>query len=103
MPLPKNRSTKYRKISRKTTHGAKIVFLKRKKTGASCGVCGAQLAGIKRGGSKTQKSVSRMFGGSLCHKCSERVIKEAMRVREKVKSIEEIDLIYRKYVEPLIK
>ncbi len=103
MPLPKNRSTKYRKMKRKTSKGTKRIFLKRKnKGGVACAVCKETLAGI-RPGSRTEKSVSRKFGGHLCHSCSEYVIKEASRIREKMKTIEDVELPYKRYIEQLAK
>jgi ribosomal protein L34E len=92
MTLPKNRSTRYRKMTRKTPKGTKPVFIRRKSAKASCAVCKEPLAGI-RPGSRTD----------LCHTCSARVIKEASRVREKAKNIEQVDLIYKAYVEKLVK
>ncbi|MEW6528976.1 MAG: 50S ribosomal protein L34e [Candidatus Micrarchaeota archaeon] len=103
MPLPKNRSKKYKKIARKTSHGTKVVFIKRKvKLRVSCAICKKQLTGIKFG-SKTEKSVSRKFGGCLCHACSVRIIKDASRIAEGIKSIDNVDLIYKNYVERLLK
>lgn len=102
MPLPKNRSTKYRKMMRKTAKGPKPVFIKRISFRASCAVCKSKLAGVKPG-SKTEKSVFRKFGGHLCHSCTSHVIKEASRVKEKIKSIDDVELIYRKYVQQIVK
>ncbi len=101
MSLPKERSGKYRKMKRKTARGAKSVFLKRKKAGAACAVCRANLAGVGTG-SRTEKSVSRKFGGHLCHACTARIIRDATRVREKTKGVDEVDLIYRSYVQQLV-
>lgn len=103
MPLPKNRSTRYKKMPRKTTKGTKFIFVRRKAAAkSSCAVCKRQLAGVSFG-SKTEKSVSRKFGGHLCHVCSMRVIKDALRVREGAKSIDNVDLVYKKYVEQMVK
>lgn len=102
MVLPKNRSTKYRKITKKVSKGTKVVYLKRKKIKVSCAICKSALAGITAG-SKTEKSVSRKFGGHLCQKCTTYVIKEASRVRENIKSMENVDLIYKRYIQQLVK
>ncbi len=102
MPLPKNRSKKYRRVPRKTSKGTKIVFIRRRGLKASCAICKANLAGVGLG-SKTQKSVSRKFGGHLCHACTSRIIKEVSRVREKAKSMDDVDLIYKSYVQQLAK
>ncbi len=103
MPLPKNRSKKYRKMTRKSTKGVtKRIFLKRKTLSASCAICKSKLAGLSTG-SRTEKSVSRKFGGNLCHSCTERVLKEASRVKEGAKTLEDVELIYKSYVQPLVK
>ncbi len=100
MPLPKNRSRK--KTSRKTPKGAKIIYFRGKKAKTHCAACKVVLAGVTAG-SKTEKTVSRKFGGNLCHSCSEFVIKESVRVRENAKSMEDVDFLYRKYVQQLVK
>lgn len=102
MTLPRNRSTKYRKITRKGPKGPTSAYVGREKAGASCAVCKVPLAGV-RVGSRTEKSVSRKFGGHLCHSCASRVIKEASRVREKAKTMDDVGLVYRKYVQQLAK
>ncbi len=103
MPLPKNRSSKYRVLSRKSAKGeTRRVFVRRKSVKASCAVCKSALAGVSTG-SRTEKSVSRKFGGHLCHSCTVRVIRDAARVKDKAKRMEDVDLIYKKYVEQLVK
>ncbi len=102
MPLPKNRSTKYREVSRKTIGKTKKVYLKGKQSKASCAVCKNNLAGVAAKGSATEKSVSRKFGGHLCHSCTARVIKEAARVKGGSKAMDNVDLIYKKYVQQLV-
>lgn len=102
MPLPKNRSSKYKKIARKTPKGTKEIYVLRKETKASCAICKKALAGVGCG-SRTEKTVSRKFGGNLCHTCTERVIKEMARVKDGAKSIEDVDLIYKGYVQQLVK
>ncbi len=103
MPIPKNRSTKYKKLPRKTSKGTKFIFVRRKaKLKVSCAVCKKQLAGINFG-SKTEKSVSRKFGGHLCHICCARVIKDALRIRERAKNIDNVDFVYKNYVEQIMK
>lgn len=102
MPLPKNRSKKYRKMTRKTTNGSKPVFQRRKSFSASCALCKRKLAGV-RPGSRTEKSVSRKFGGHLCQACCERIIKEAVRVKEGEKSLDAVNFDEKKYVQPLLR
>ncbi len=103
MPLPKNRSSKYRKLMRKSSKGkTRRIFVRRRSIKASCAVCKSALAGVSTG-SRTEKSVSRKFGGHLCHACTLRVIRDATRVKDKSKRMEDVDLVYKKYVEQLAK
>lgn len=104
MTLPKNRSRRVIKTVRKTAKRTTQIFVKKRinKTKCSCAICKSALAGI-RTGSRTQRSVSRPFGGYLCHLCITRIIKQGLRVNEKAKTMEEVDIVYRKYVQPLIK
>ncbi|MBU0586023.1 hypothetical protein KJ780_00770 [Candidatus Micrarchaeota archaeon] len=103
MTLPKNRTRKYNVKVRKTNKGSKKVYSRPKKKGGVCALCSTKLAGISISGSKTEKSVSRIFGGSLCHSCTEQIIKESVRVSEKEKSIDAVDLSIKKYVQQLVK
>ena len=101
MTQPKNRSNSVRKLNRKTAKGTKTAYKRRaKKPKASCAICGAKLVVSK--GSKTEKRPSRKFAGTLCHKCAEKVIVYAYRVQEKIMAYEDIDIIYRKYVDMLL-
>ncbi|MDD5336961.1 MAG: 50S ribosomal protein L34e [Candidatus ainarchaeum sp.] len=102
MPLPRNRSRKYRVRVRKNVRGSRTVYKLTREFRASCAICKKNLAGIGTG-SHTQKSVSRAFGGNLCHSCSERVIIDVVRVREKIKNLEDVDLSRRAYVQKLLK
>ena len=58
---------------------------------------------MQRIGAKSEKRPERKFGGNLCSKCQAKVVVEAARVKEKAKSIEDVDIIYRKYVEGILK
>ncbi|MEM4557037.1 MAG: 50S ribosomal protein L34e [Sulfolobales archaeon] len=51
-----------------------------------CGICGSYLNGVVVGSkglfkaSKSERSVERPYGGYLCHKCLETLIKLSVRV-----------------------
>ena len=103
MTKRKDRSSSVRKIKRRAPSGESREYFRRRKTKpkVSCALCGASLAGLGTG-AKSRKKPTRKFGGNLCHKCQAKVVVEAQRVREKTKSIEDVDIIYRKYVQGLI-
>ncbi len=50
-----------------------------------CGICGSYLSGITLSSkgvirtSKSEKSVERPYGGSICHRCLETLIKLSVR------------------------
>jgi len=100
MTKRKNRSTAFRKIKRRVPSGESREYFKRrlKKPKASCAICHSLLRGISAG-SKTEKTPNRKFGGNLCHKCQARVLVEVQRVKEKTKSIDDVDMLYRKHVQ----
>ena len=105
MPDTRNRSTSMKKIKRRVPSGESREYYERRKGGkkASCAICKAKLLGVQRTGAKTAKRPERKFGGNLCSKCQSKVVVEAARVKEKAKSIEDVDIVYRKYVEGLVK
>jgi ribosomal protein L34E len=55
---------------------------KRKPNVAHCGLCGGILHGIRRDTVKSQKTVSRLHGGSICHNCLKRLL-----IKEVISSI----------------
>lgn len=103
MTKPKNRSTSIRKVKRKVPSGeSREYYIRRKKKPkASCAICHSPLRGIGSG-SKSERRPTRRFGGNLCHRCSARVLVEAQRVREKAKSLDDVELLYRRYVQGLV-
>ncbi len=44
-----------------------------------CAMCKKELRGVSFEGSKSEKRPTRMYGGYLCHKCLEKVIKKKVR------------------------
>jgi large subunit ribosomal protein L34e len=105
MPNTKNRSTSMRKVKRRVPSGeSREYYSRRKKEGkAHCGVCKSPLRAVRSTGAKSSRRPERKFGGVLCHKCQAKVVVEASRVKEKAKSMEEVDILYRKYVEGIVK
>ena len=103
MPRRKDRSTSVRKIKRRAPSGKSREYYRRRKTKpkASCALCAGSLRGLGTG-AKSKRRPSRKFGGNLCHRCQAKVLVEAQRVREKSKSMEDVEIIYRKYVQGLI-
>ena len=57
--------------------------IKRKSNLVHCGLCGGVLHGVHHNTVKTQKTVSRLHGGSICHNCLKRLL-----IEEVISSIE---------------
>ena len=84
MPTPQQRSRSLRRIYRRLPSGKTVIHYERKKNkGAVCAICKKPLRGVKTDDlfkfSKTEKRPERMFGGYLCHKCLESLIKQTLR------------------------
>ena len=84
MPRPALRSRSLRRIYVRTPGGRTVIHYERRKNGkAHCAVCGAELNGVKTNAlykfSKTEKRPERKFGGVLCPRCLERLIKASVR------------------------
>ncbi len=58
-------------MSKRVTSGPKFVFIERSSKKPSCSQCKKTLAGItnSRKASKTDRHVSRPYGGNLCTTC----------------------------------
>merc|ERR1712168_658153 len=90
--LSYNTASNRRRIVR--TPGGRLVYQYLKKLGkvASCGNCKKPLSGIVRARafelkrkSKNDKTVSRAYGGSLCHSCvRERVVRAFLIEEQKI-------------------
>lgn len=81
-------------IKRVTPSGRITILEKPKKEGKRlCAICKRPLNGIGRYTkvqirsrvNKTRKRVSRIYGGYLCHKCLERILKERLRENFSIK------------------
>ena len=83
----KYKSRKYRKIYKKTPGGRTAIHYMQRKAGmVGCAKCGSTIKGIKnvfasREGAlpKSDKRINRIFGGSLCSRCSRIILKARAR------------------------
>jgi large subunit ribosomal protein L34e len=76
---------------------------------ASCGSCSKKLQGTPKGTvneirklSKTEKRPSVLFGGILCKSCRDIIYEESIKVKLKIKKIEDIKPSYKEYVSKAI-
>ncbi|XP_043381998.1 60S ribosomal protein L34-like [Chelonia mydas] len=87
-------STASKKTRLSRTPSNRIVYLYTKKVGkarkSACGVCPGRLCGVRAVRpkvlmrlSKTQKHISRGYGGSMCAKCVRDRIKQAFLIEER--------------------
>ena len=84
MPRPALRSRSLRRIYVRTPGGNTVIHYERKRNGkAHCAICGAELNGVKTNDlykfSKTEKRPERKYGGVICHRCLEKLIKASVR------------------------
>ena len=91
--------------SRKTPSKTTKEYFRGTNTNASCAITGNKLAGTKQSNkkSKTKKRPSVPFGGVLSTKAREQVFIELGKVVCEMKTIDEVDQKYRKYVKQAIK
>jgi ribosomal protein L34E len=103
MTKRKDRSTAIRKVKRRVPSGeSREYYIRRKKKpSASCALCGSALRGIGTG-AKSSRTPNRRYGGNLCHRCGAKVLVQAQRVREKGKSIDDVEIVLRKYVQGML-
>lgn len=80
----------------------------KKPSRAKCALCSAQLHAVPKRSqgelsklAKTEKRPQRVFGGVLCANCTRRVLKEKTRLKHKVISENELDLLRVKYAKAL--
>jgi len=82
-------------IQRKTPSGRITIIVKKKKGKvAKCAICKRPLNGIIRDHprnlsriNKSKKRVSRIYGGYICHRCLERLLKNKVRETLMLKNI----------------
>lgn len=108
MTQPKDRARKYKK--RKSSSGTKKVHFNEKSQRKLCAIKGTPLSGTSRETrgmiskeSKTQRRPSVPFGGILSGAAREEVFIELGKVAAGIKSVDEVDEKYRKYVKQSLK
>ncbi|MEM2319680.1 MAG: 50S ribosomal protein L34e [Candidatus Bathyarchaeia archaeon] len=87
MPRPSLRTRSRKRIKKALPGGrSKNHFKKEKPKAPSCFLCGKPIAGIPRLSpaeirkqNLSNKRVSRLYGGQLCHSCLENALKQAVR------------------------
>ena len=82
MPRRGLRTRSYKKVARRTEKGVHI-HTRRKGPGKARCRCGRPLSGVslKGKGSKSSRTTSRPFGGSLCPVCTRREIAASARAQ----------------------
>ena len=108
MVRPEKRRMK--KIHGRVASGSKTEHYRGKKSSAKCAITGNKLAGthtatkgLSNKKSKSQKRPSVPFGGILSSKAREQVSIELGKIIAEVKTIDEVDQTYRKYVKQMLK
>ncbi len=99
------RSRSKRRLQRVTKSGRQVIHYKsRKNNFPHCAICKKELNGISlvRTGGKTRRSNSRLFGGTLCSKCSSNVIKAASRIEQGEMKLNDISIKQKTYVLQMI-
>ncbi len=97
------RSNSWRKLKRVTNNGKNTIHYKRKANSQPhCAICENELNGISIKGGKTRRTNARIFGGVLCARCTQDVIKFGSRVEQGVIKLNEVGIKQRKYVLQLV-
>lgn len=107
------RKDRYKKKKFRRTPGGKTVERRgEKKSGKHhCAVCGKVLHGVPHGKkpskvgrlSKSQRKPTAIFAGILCSQCRTKAMEEAIKVNQKIKKMNEVELVLRNYVEAIEK
>ncbi|MCC6030801.1 MAG: 50S ribosomal protein L34e [Desulfurococcales archaeon] len=86
MPRPALRSRSLKRIKVRTPSGETVIHYERRKHFIPrCARCGSILSGVPRDPvdlrrlPKSMKRPERIFGGVLCHKCVEEILKSYIR------------------------
>ena len=85
MPRPALRSRKLRRVNVKTPGGRNVThYEKRTSSRPRCAICGRPLSGIDIAMVKTKHvrgpTVSRPYGGYVCHRCLSLALRLAVRL-----------------------
>jgi ribosomal protein L34E len=94
-----------RKHVRVPSGESKIRLIRHKKTKVSCGLCGMKISSASNSPklSKTERRPTILFGGVLCSTCRDAVFENAIKVRLGVKSMDDLNLTMKKFVQQAIK
>lgn len=101
MPRPSERTTKRRKIFKKTPGGTNKKVVKRRiTTKAKCGLCKKTLQGVKTTKKipKTKKKPGRKYSGHLCSPCTQRITKLQTRINEGKLFKKDTEVKYHQYL-----
>ena len=96
---------------RKSAKGTKMINVTKKHSKLRCALCDKQLHGVTHGKtssetkctSKSAKRPTGAFAGILCGSCRSMVTLEAVKVKAGVKSLSDLDLTVKQYVQQLDK
>jgi len=110
MPKRSERYTK-KKFRKSVTGKSRKVSAKKKTSKKACPVTGEALHGVAHGSTtaktrklaKTKRRPSVKYGGMLSGGARTRIIEEAVKVRENIKSLNDVDFRIRKFVEQEIR
>ena len=103
------RSTGSRRRVRRSSTGKQVIIYKNRRAApAICAICDCKLNAVPRGSvvemrklAKTEKRPERVFGGVLCHACTQQIVKEKVRIGAGVINRKDVPLMHLKYVEML--
>jgi len=101
-PFERVKPRKFRKTPKKT----KAYAAEYKPSKHTCALCNSMLHGVPHGKrpsevrklSKTERRPTAIFAGMLCSKCRSLILEEAVKVKYGIKSIDDVLIKYRPYV-----
>ncbi|MDO8538234.1 MAG: hypothetical protein Q7S21_05085 [archaeon] len=104
--MPKRNERWKNKKFTKTVKNTTKKYIREKSSQHTCGNCGKVLHGMPHGKtkafvkklSKTQRRPSVIFAGTLCNKCRNVVVEEAVKVNQGLKEMDDIDFAIKDYV-----
>lgn len=103
MPKPMHRSRSFKKISRVTPGGRRVIHYRRAKGSMPhCAICRSELSGISMKGGRSRRTTSRLFGGVLCANCAATVIKLGSRIEQGDMKLDDIGIKQRAFVLQLV-
>ncbi|MGC8924101.1 MAG: hypothetical protein ACP5KJ_02840 [Candidatus Micrarchaeia archaeon] len=100
MPKPNSRAEK--KVHYTAPGGCRRFMVKKKiKHNASCAICNTHMSSVsysRKEKGKSSRKPSRMFGGYLCHTCTENLLRYKIWLKEKKIGKNEIPIEFKKYM-----